>query len=63
MNPTVEALLVLQERDLRVAHLTAELEALPDQIAATERLKEVDVKPDAILSAFFNNAIGLSAHA
>jgi len=37
MNPTVEALLVLQERDVRVSHLTAELEALPDQIVAVER--------------------------
>ena len=35
----------------------------PDQIAATERLKEVDVKPDPLLSAFFPNAAGLSAHA
>jgi hypothetical protein len=34
MNPTVEALLVLQERDARVAALTAELESLPKQIAA-----------------------------
>lgn len=32
MNHTVEALLVLQERDVRVTALTAELEALPDQI-------------------------------
>jgi len=37
MNPTVEALLVLQERDVRVAHLTAELESLPEQIASAER--------------------------
>jgi len=36
MNPTVEALLVLQERDARVATLTAELEAAPRQIAAVE---------------------------
>ena len=35
-NPTVEALLVLQERDLRVATLRAELDQLPDQIAAVE---------------------------
>src|SRR5476651_1148686 len=34
INPTVEALLVLQERDVRVAALTAELESLPKQIAA-----------------------------
>ena len=34
MNPTVEALLALQERDARVAALTAELESLPKQIAA-----------------------------
>ncbi len=36
MNPTVEALLVLQERDLRVGTLTHDLEALPDQIAAID---------------------------
>ena len=36
-NPTVEALLVLQERDSRVTTLTAELEALPGQIAAVDR--------------------------
>jgi predicted nucleic acid-binding Zn-ribbon protein len=36
MNPTVEALLVLQERDVRVAGLTAELNDLPRQIAAVE---------------------------
>ena len=35
-NPTVEALLILQERDVRVASLTEELRALPDQIAAVE---------------------------
>jgi predicted nucleic acid-binding Zn-ribbon protein len=35
-NPTVEALLVLQERDVRVAALTAELNQLPDQISAVE---------------------------
>ncbi len=33
----------------------------PDQIAATERLREVDVKPDPFLAAFFSNASGLSA--
>jgi predicted nucleic acid-binding Zn-ribbon protein len=33
INPTVEALLVLQERDTRVAHLTNDLENLPEQIA------------------------------
>lgn len=34
----------------------------PDQIAASERLREVDVKPDPLLAAFFpNNASGLSA--
>jgi predicted nucleic acid-binding Zn-ribbon protein len=37
MNPTVEALLILQERDVRVAHLAAELEALPRQIAAVDQ--------------------------
>jgi len=36
MNPTVEALLVLQERDSRVAALTSELESLPKQIAAVD---------------------------
>ena len=36
MNPTVEGLLVLQERDVRVANLTAELSELPRQIAAVE---------------------------
>ena len=35
-NPTVEALLVLQERDVRVANLTAELNQLPDQMSAVE---------------------------
>jgi predicted nucleic acid-binding Zn-ribbon protein len=36
MNPTIEALLVLQERDARVAALTAELDSLPRQIAAVD---------------------------
>ncbi len=36
MNPTVEALLILQERDVRVSALTAELENLPIQIEAVE---------------------------
>src|SRR6202453_2103914 len=36
MNQTVEALLVLQERDKRVADLTAELDLSPRQIAAVE---------------------------
>jgi predicted nucleic acid-binding Zn-ribbon protein len=36
MNPTVEALLVLQERDSRAAHLTSELAHLPEQIAQVE---------------------------
>jgi uncharacterized protein len=36
MNPTVEALLVLQERDTKVSSLTNELEAIPDQIATVE---------------------------
>jgi predicted nucleic acid-binding Zn-ribbon protein len=36
MNPTVEALLILQERDARVAHLTADLEQMPRQIAQVE---------------------------
>lgn len=35
-NPMVEGLLVLQERDSRVAHLTSELEHLPRQIAQVE---------------------------
>jgi predicted nucleic acid-binding Zn-ribbon protein len=35
-NPTIEALLVLQERDTRVAALATELEDLPAQIAAVE---------------------------
>ena len=35
-NPTVEALLVLQERDSRVTTLTNELEHLPRQIAAVD---------------------------
>jgi len=35
-NPTVEALLVLQERDTRVAALSAELDSLPRQIAAVD---------------------------
>jgi predicted nucleic acid-binding Zn-ribbon protein len=37
MNPTVEALLVLQARDIRVAELTDELEDIPRQVAAAER--------------------------
>jgi predicted nucleic acid-binding Zn-ribbon protein len=37
MNPTVEALLVLQERDAKVSALIAELDALPDQIAGVDR--------------------------
>jgi len=37
MNPTVEALLVLQERDAKVTALTAELEALPEEIANVDR--------------------------
>jgi len=36
MNATVEALLVLQERDVRVTSLSAELENLPRQIATVE---------------------------
>lgn len=36
MNPTVEALLVLQERDVRVAHLTTELDDLPRHISLVE---------------------------
>ena len=36
MNPTVEALLVLQERDSKVSALTTELAATPEQIAAIE---------------------------
>jgi predicted nucleic acid-binding Zn-ribbon protein len=36
MNPTIEALLVLQERDVRVTGLTAEMSDLPRQIAAVE---------------------------
>jgi predicted nucleic acid-binding Zn-ribbon protein len=37
MNSIVEALLVLQERDLKVSQLTTELENLPRQIAAIEK--------------------------
>ena len=37
MNPTIEALLILQARDVRVAELTDELEDTPRQIAALER--------------------------
>jgi predicted nucleic acid-binding Zn-ribbon protein len=37
MNPLVEALLVLQARDVRVAELTDELEETPLQIAAADR--------------------------
>src|SRR5260221_5881407 len=37
INPTVEALLVLQERDVRVAALPGELENLPRQIEAVEQ--------------------------
>jgi predicted nucleic acid-binding Zn-ribbon protein len=37
INPTVEALLVLQERDAKVAKLSSELDDLPDQIAAVDR--------------------------
>jgi len=36
MNPTIEALLILQERDVRVTALTGELENLPLQIEAVE---------------------------
>ena len=36
INSTVEALLVLQERDVRVAALTAELDLIPRQIAAVD---------------------------
>jgi predicted nucleic acid-binding Zn-ribbon protein len=36
INPTVEALLVLQERDVRVTALTAELDLLPRQISAVD---------------------------
>ncbi len=36
INPTVEALLVLQERDVRVTALSAELEDSPEQIAAVD---------------------------
>jgi predicted nucleic acid-binding Zn-ribbon protein len=35
-NPTIEALLILQERDARVAALTHELDQSPHQIAAVE---------------------------
>lgn len=34
----------------------------PDQIAASERLREMDLKPEAILAAFFPHASGTSAH-
>ncbi len=51
MNPTVEALLILQERDVRVATLTAELESLPKQIAAVDDELEVrTVKFDQLKS-------------
>jgi predicted nucleic acid-binding Zn-ribbon protein len=36
MNPTVEALLVLQERDARVATLMSELDAAPRQMATVD---------------------------
>ena len=36
MNPTIEALLVLQERDARVAALSGELDSLPNQMAAVD---------------------------
>ncbi|MCE0482737.1 MAG: C4-type zinc ribbon domain-containing protein [Methylacidiphilales bacterium] len=36
MNPTIEALLILQERDTKVANLTAELEGLPGLIAGVD---------------------------
>jgi hypothetical protein len=39
-NPTVEALLILQERDARVAALTHEKENLPRQLAAIEQEME-----------------------
>jgi DNA polymerase-1 len=50
-------LLKLQD-DLALTHVGPD----PDQIAATERLREVDIKPDSILVAFFHNASGLTAH-
>lgn len=34
----------------------------PDQIAASERLREADIKPESLLAAFFPNASGQSAH-
>jgi predicted nucleic acid-binding Zn-ribbon protein len=37
MNPTIEALLILQARDVRVAELTDEQENIPRQVAAVER--------------------------
>jgi len=37
MNPTIEALLILQARDVRVAELTDEQEDIPRQVAAVER--------------------------
>jgi predicted nucleic acid-binding Zn-ribbon protein len=37
MNPTIEALLILQARDVRVAEFTDELEDNPRQIGAVER--------------------------
>jgi 5'-3' exonuclease/transcription antitermination factor NusG len=33
----------------------------PDQIAASERLREVDIRPETLLAAFFSSASGLSA--
>jgi predicted nucleic acid-binding Zn-ribbon protein len=43
-NPTIEALLVLQERDSRVASLTADLENLPRQVEAIE--DELDARTE-----------------
>jgi predicted nucleic acid-binding Zn-ribbon protein len=48
-NPTVEALLILQERDTRVNALTGELTHVPDQIAQVEDELEARVeKFDAV---------------
>jgi 5'-3' exonuclease len=33
----------------------------PDQIAAAQRLRDVDIKPDSILAAFFGHSPGMSA--
>lgn len=46
INSTVEALLILQERDLRVAALTGEAENIPRQMAAIEA--EIKARAEAL---------------